>query len=394
MDKLAKLALLGESAKYDVCASSSATPKRFQNAEIGRTAPSGVCHSFTPDGRCVSLFKVLLSNQCEKDCLYCPNRAGRDVPRSRFAPEELADLFMEFYRRNYVEGLFLSSGVRHSTGRTMQELLETLEILRTRHRFGGYIHLKILPGAGEAEIERAVALSNRVSLNMEAPTALHLARLSRTKNFASEIMGGLSRIHRHLRDQPGVSHSTQFIVGAAQESDRDILDSTLRLYSSYGLKRAYFSTFQPVPGTPLDGITASPLVREHRLYQADFLYRYYGFRMDEMPYNSAGNLDLGIDPKQAFAELHPERFPLEINRASVAELLRIPGIGPRSAKRIVWLRRENRFRSVEDLARIGVVTKRALPFILVAGKKYSPPLGQAGRNRSSYSQASLWGDDA
>ena len=359
MDKLAKLALLGESAKYDVCASSSATPKRFQNAEIGRTAPSGVCHSFTPDGRCVSLFKVLLSNQCEKDCLYCPNRAGRDVPRSRFAPEELADLFMEFYRRNYVEGLFLSSGVRHSTGRTMQELLETLEILRTRHRFGGYIHLKILPGAGEAEIERAVALSNRVSLNMEAPTALHLARLSRTKNFASEIMGGLSRIHRHLRDQPGVSHSTQFIVGAAQESDRDILDSTLRLYSSYGLKRAYFSTFQPVPGTPLDGIAASPLVREHRLYQADFLYRYYGFRMDEMPYNPAGNLDLGIDPKQAFAELHPERFPLEINRASVAELLRIPGIGPRSAKKIVLLRRESRFRSVEDLARIGVDDRRA-----------------------------------
>jgi len=392
MDKLAKLALLGESAKYDVCASSSATPKRFQNAEIGRTAPSGVCHSFTPDGRCVSLFKVLLSNQCEKDCLYCPNRSGRDVPRSRFEPEELADLFMEFYRRNYVEGLFLSSGVRHSTGRTMQELLETLEILRTRHRFGGYIHLKILPGAGEAEVERAVALSNRVSLNMEAPTALHLARLSRTKNFASEIMGGLSRIHRHLRDQPGVSHSTQFIVGAAQESDRDILDSTLRLYSSYGLKRAYFSTFQPVPGTPLDGIVASPLVREHRLYQADFLYRYYGFRMDEMPYNPAGNLDLSIDPKQAFAELHPERFPMEINRASVPELLRIPGIGPRSAKKIVLLRRENRFRSVEDLARIGVVTKRALPYILVEGKKYSPPLGSLGRDRSSYSQTSLWGE--
>ena len=394
MDRLAKLALLGESAKYDVCASSSATPKRFQNAEIGRTAPSGVCHSFTPDGRCVSLFKVLLSNQCEKDCLYCPNRSARDVPRTSFAPEELASLFMEFYRRNYVEGLFLSSGVRHSTGRTMQELLETLEILRTRHRFGGYIHLKILPGAGEAEVERAVALSNRVSLNMEAPTAVHLARLSRTKNFAGEIMGGLSRIHRHLRDQPGVSHSTQFIVGAAEESDRDILDSTLRLYSSYGLKRAYFSTFQPVPGTPLDGITGSPLVREHRLYQADFLYRYYGFQMAEMPYNPAGNLDLDKDPKQAFAELHPERFPLEINRASLLELLRVPGIGPRSAKKIVWLRRENRFRSVEDLARIGVVTKRALPFILVAGKKYSPPLGQAGRNRSSYSQASLWGDDA
>jgi len=392
VDKLQKLALLGESAKYDVCASSSATPKKFADAAIGRTVPSGICHSFTPDGRCVSLFKVLMSNQCEKDCLYCPNRSGRDVPRTRFAPEELAGLFMEFYRRNYVEGLFLSSGVMHSTGQTMQQLLETLEILRFRYKFGGYIHLKILPGTGEAETERAVELANRVSLNMEAPSALHLARLSTSKNFATEIMGGMSRIHRHLRNQAGVSHSTQFIVGAAQESDRDILDSTVRLYSDYGLKRAYFSAFQPVPGTPLGEIAGAPLVREHRLYQADFLFRYYGFRMEELTYDPGGNLDLATDPKQAYAAQHPERFPLEINRATISELLRIPGIGPRSAKKIILLRRECSFRSVEDLKRIGVVTKRALPFILVQGKKFTPALSKAARNDVRHFQPSLWGD--
>ena len=389
MDKFEKLALLGESAKYDVCASSSASPKKFRDADIGRTVPSGICHSFTPDGRCVSLFKVLLSNQCEKDCLYCPNRAGRDVPRSRFAPDELAELFMEFYRRNYVEGLFLSSGVRHSTGRTMQELLETVEILRYRYKFGGYVHLKILPGADEAETEKAVELANRVSLNMEAPTAAHLARLSRTKNFAGEIMSGISRISRYVRKQSGVSHSTQFIVGAAQESDRDILDSSVRLYTGYGLKRAYFSTFQPVPGTPLDGIAGTPLLREHRLYQADFLYRYYGFQMNELTYDPVGNLDLSMDPKQAFALRHPELFPLEINRATLAELLRIPGIGPRSAKKIVGLRRESLFRAVEDLTRIGVVTKRALPFILVQGKQYSS-LPARSRCANGSVQTSLW----
>jgi len=393
LDKLEKLKLLGESAKYDVCASSSARPKKFLDAAIGQTVPSGVCHSFTPDGRCVSLFKVLLSNQCEKDCFYCPNRSARDVPRSRFEPEELAGLFMEFYRRNYVEGLFLSSGVHHSTNRTMQELLDTLEILRYRYRFGGYIHLKILPGAGEAETEKAVELANRVSLNMEAPSATYLSRLSRTKNFASEIMGGMSRIHRQVIRQPGVSHSTQFIIGPARESDQDILNSAVRLYKGYGLKRAYFSAFQPVPGTPLENVAGAPLIREHRLYQADFLFRYYGYAMEELAFDPAGNLDLEMDPKQAFALRHPELFPLEINRASLAELLRIPGIGPRSARKIVSLRREGAFRTVEELSRIGVVTRRALPFMLVQGKGYSAPVHlAAARNRKPCIQQSLWGD--
>lgn len=389
MDSLAKLTLLGESAKYDVCASSCATPKKFKDAVIGRTVPSGVCHSFTPDGRCVSLFKVLMSNKCEKDCFYCPNRAARDVPRSNFEPEELAGLFMEFYRRNYVEGLFLSSGVHHSTSRSMQELLDTVEILRTRYRFGGYVHLKILPGAGEAETEKACRLANRVSLNMEAPSAAHLAKLSRTKNFAAEIMGGMSRIHRHVLHQSGITHSTQFIVGAAQESDQDILSASTRLYQSYGLKRAYFSAFQPVPGTPLDGITGAPVLREHRLYQADFLFRYYGYNLGELAFDHGGNLDLTMDPKQAFALRHPELFPLEINRASMAELLRIPGIGPRSARKIISLRRETAFRSIEELSRIGVVTKRALPFMLLHGKSFFSPTNFFAA-RTNYTQPSLW----
>ena len=392
MDKLEKLKLLGESAKYDVCASSSAAPKKFKDAAIGHTVPSGICHSFTPDGRCVSLFKVLLSNQCEKDCFYCPNRSARDVPRSRFAPEELAELFMEFYRRNYVEGLFLSSGVHHSTGRTMQELLDTLEILRYRYKFGGYIHLKILPGAGEAETEKAVELANRVSLNMEAPSAAHLARLSKTKNYASEIMGGISRIHRHTMHKPGVSHSTQFIVGAARESDQDILGSASNLYASYGLKRAYFSSFQPVPGTPLEGIAGAPLVREHRLYQADFLFRFYGYKINDLAFDRGGNLDLAIDPKHAYALSHPELFPLDINRASLSELLRIPGIGPRSARKILLLRKESVFRAVEELTRIGVVTKRALPFMLLQGKSFASAVKTpARRSGSPFVQQSLWG---
>lgn len=393
MDKLDKLALLGESAKYDVCASSSAPLKKRAGTQTGRTVPSGVCHSFTPDGRCVSLFKVLLSNQCEKDCLYCPNRAGRDTPRSRFSPEELAGLFMEFYRRNYVEGLFLSSGVRHSTGRTMQELLDTLAILRTRYHYGGYIHLKILPGAGDAEIEAAVGMADRVSLNMEAPSAVHLARLSRTKNFAAEIMGGLSRIHRHILTHPGVSHSTQFIVGAARESDSDILDAAVRLYTGYGLKRAYFSTFQPVPGTPLDGMETVPLLREHRLYQADFLFRHYGFKREELVFDPAGNLSLETDPKQAYALQHPDLFPLEVNQASTAALLRVPGIGPRSARRIVALRREGDFRSAEELARVGVVTRRALPYLLIRGRQFAAGLSRGAPRAARHVQLSLWGID-
>lgn len=388
-----KLKLLGEGAKYDVCAATAARPGKHPRPAIGRTSPAGVCHSFTPDGRCISLFKVLLTNYCERDCAYCPNRAARDVPRTRFAADELAKLFMEFYRRNYVEGLFLSSGVWHSTARTMEEIIKVAEILRYHYRFGGYIHLKIIPGATPAEIEKAAALANRISLNMEAPTASHLARLSRTKQFAGELLSGMASIRDVLRHRQDTTHSTQYIVGAAGESDRDILLSVTRLYQEYELKRAYFSAFQPVAATPLATVKATPLIRENRLYQSDFLLRLYGFSFDDIVFDATGNLDLSLDPKLAYALHNPQLFPLEINKASYRELLKVPGIGPRSAAKIVQVRRAYRFSDPAQLKNIGVVTKRALAFLTVNGKYYGNRRLLQAPKREYYQQLSLWGDD-
>lgn len=389
---LDKLKILGEGAKYDVCASTASKVQKKGNWDIGAASPSGVCHSFTPDGRCISLFKVLLTNYCEKDCAYCPNRAGRDVARAKFAADELAGLFMDFYRRNYVEGLFLSSGVTHSTGHTMSEMLKVAELLRSRYKFGGYIHLKILPGASGSDVAAAIGFANRVSLNMEAPSAAHLARLSRTKSFDGEILDGLAKIRNHLKEQPGVSHSTQYIVGAAQEADRDILQSVTRLYGQYNLKRAYFSAFQPVDGTPLATIGQTPLIRENRLYQSDFLLRLYGFAYSDLVFEPNGNLDLELDPKLAFALKHPELFPLEINKASFNDLLKVPGLGPRSAAKIVRVRREHRLTQPAELKNAGLVLKRALSFITINGRFFGDRSKLAKPSRQNYTQLSLWGD--
>ncbi|WP_425058049.1 hypothetical protein SCACP_26910 [Sporomusa carbonis] len=389
---LDKLKILGEGAKYDVCASTAAKVQKPGVWNIGAASPSGVCHSFTPDGRCISLFKVLLTNYCEKDCAYCPNRAGRDVARAKFAADELAGLFMDFYRRNYVEGLFLSSGVTHSTGHTMSEMLKVAEILRNRYKFGGYIHLKILPGAADADVAAAIRFANRVSLNMEAPTANHLAKLSRTKSFTGEILDGMAKINNHLTEQPGVSHSTQYIVGAAQETDRDILQSVTTLYNRYNLRRAYFSAFQPVAGTPLAVARATPLIRENRLYQSDFLLRLYGFTYNDLVFDNNGNLDQELDPKLAFALAHPELFPLEINKASLNDLLKIPGLGPRSAAKIVRVRREHRLTQPAELKNAGVVVKRALSFITIDGRFFGDRSKLNKPDRQSYTQLSLWGD--
>lgn len=393
METLEKLKVLGEGAKYDVCASTATRTTKFKNAAMGDTRPAGVCHSFTPDGRCISLFKVLLSNYCEKDCAYCPNRAERDVPRTRFGADELANLFIDFYRRNYVEGLFLSSGVFHSTGHTMTEMIKVAEILRHRYRFGGYIHLKILPGSAEADIQAAAKLANRVSLNMEAPTQEHLAKLSKTKQFGSDIINGMSRINKILRQEDDVSHSTQYIVGAAGESDKDILGSVTDLYTNYSLRRAYFSAFQPVALTPLDIRTATPLLRENRLYQSDFLLRLYGFTFDDLVFNGTGNLYDDLDPKMAFALHRPELFPLEVNKASYQDLLKVPGIGPRSAARIVQVRKNYRLNDPAELRNAGVVIKRALSFLTISGRFYGSRKLLDKRNRENYQQLSLWGDD-
>ena len=392
MDTLDKLKLLGESAKYDVCASTATRGGKVKNAALGATRPAGVCHSFTPDGRCISLFKVLLSNHCEKDCAYCPNRADRDVRRARFAAEELAGLFIEFYRRNYVEGLFLSSGVFGSTSRTMGEILQVAELLRRKYRFGGYIHLKILPGATEAEISAAAALANRVSLNIEAPSAAHLARLSLTKNYEEDILSGMNRLHKVLDGRQDVTHSTQYIVGAAGETDQEILSSASGLYATRNLKRAYFSAFQPVDATPLDNAAATPLVRENRLYQSDFLLRLYGFRLEDLVFADSGNLYEDLDPKLAMALHRPDIFPLEINTAGYADLLKVPGIGPQSAAKVTAVRRRHRLYQPDELKNLGVVVKRALSFITINGRFFgSRPLLDKPQ-RPQYQQLSLWGD--
>lgn len=373
METLAKLKLLGEGAKYDICSTVN-----------GCNAP-GICQSFTPDGRCISLLRVLYSNECRYSCSYCPNRVQRDVPRASFTPDELATLFMEFYRRNYVAGLFLSSGVPHSPGATMDEMLTALEILRQKYNYTGYIHLKLIPGASHAQIARAVELAQRVSVNCETPDQVSLSRLSPNKDYPT-ILGVMDAVKK-LTNAEKARQSTQFLVGAAGERDRDILARALSFYDTYLMNRVYFSTFVPVPDTPFAQENRVPLLREHRLYQGDFLLRQYGFGLDELM-DETGNLPLDQDPKEAWAIRNPQLFPVEINRASRELLLKVPGIGPRSAWRIINTRRQFAIASVSELKNLGVVVKRAAPFITIRGKAVD-----SGRPVFSFQQLSLFGGD-
>ena len=358
MDTLAKLQILGEGAKYDICSTIN-----------GANGP-GVCQSFTPDGRCISLLRVLLTNECRRDCTYCPNQVSRDVARTEFAPEELANLFMDFYRRNYVSGLFLSSGVKDTADATMDKMLTVAELLRKKYRFGGYIHLKLIPGCSPGHIGRAVDLAQRVSVNCETPDGESLQLLSKTKDYTRDIIGTMETV-RTLTNTSQGRQSTQFMVGAAGERDQDILTRTLDFYQRYNMLRVYFSAYIPLmaPQGPV-----VPLVREQRLYQCDFLLRQYGFRLDELVFQD-GNLPLDQDPKQAWAQFHPELFPLDVNKATRGQLLRVPGIGPRSAHRIIQVRREHALSSAAELKNLGVVLKRAAPFLLARGKSLAPQRG-------------------
>ncbi|SES86307.1 putative DNA modification/repair radical SAM protein [Anaerobranca gottschalkii] len=369
MDSFQKLIILGTAAKYDVCASTS-TPnsKKFAPSGLGRTTVHGVCHSFTPDGRCISLLKVLLTNYCQKDCAYCPNRKDRDIQRTSFSPEELAKVFMEFYKRNYVEGLFLSSGIKKDTHTTMDELIKTIEILRYKYQYNGYIHLKILPGAKDEHIETACKLANRVSINCETPDETYLSKLSKLKSFEKDILSPMATIKKYL-SKYNSSQSTQFIVGAAGERDFDILARVNNLYQNYGIKRAYFSAFTPIINTPLEKEKQTPLTRENRLYQSDFLLRLYGFKLEDLPFEK-GFLPDNLDPKLAFALKNLHLFPIEINKAPLRDLLKVPGIGPISGKRIIALRREFTITNPQMLKNLGVVLKRALPFLTFQGKCY------------------------
>jgi predicted DNA-binding helix-hairpin-helix protein len=324
--------------------------------------------------------KILLSNACERDCGYCANRAGRDVRRVSFRPDELAALFDQMQQARLVRGLFLSSGVCGSPARTMEREIATVELLRGNYSFQGYVHLKLMPGVDRATVERAMELADRVSLNLEAPNPERLARLTGKKDFYHELLTPLRWVHEiKQRREPGIlasGHSTQFVVGASGESDREILSLVEELYGESHLTRAYYSAFKPVPDTPLQDQPATSPVREHRLYQSDFLLRYYGFTMEDLVFDDQGHLPLDTDPKTLAALHKPDRFPLEVNTASRRELLRVPGIGPQSAERIVGLRRQGPLRSLKDLRRSGAATKRAAPFVLLNGSRpvFQPPL--------------------
>lgn len=378
---LEKLRILGESAKYDICASSSCRlsgnidifKQNVPEDRIGNLTTGGICHSYTPDGRCVSLFKVLLSNYCEKNCLYCPNRKDSPVRRAKFGKDELAKIFIDLYSGNFVEGLFLSSAVHCSVDHAMTEMLDVCSLIRTKYRFAGYIHLKILPGVSDAHIESAMTLATRVSLNLEAPNADYLKVIAPEKDFHGEIISRLESINRNIMNgnRPNAGYTTQLIVGAAGEHDKDIMRTIGYLYRKKNLRRAYFSAFIPQSDTPFAENASIPLKRENRLYQADWLLRFYDFDVTELPFDASGDLPLDKDPKRAWAEANPARFPVEINRVSYDELLRVPGIGQISARRIVKARRECRITDPAMLKRMGVVMKNAQPFILVDGKK--PP---------------------
>jgi predicted DNA-binding helix-hairpin-helix protein len=318
----------------------------------------------------VRLLKVLQTNVCTKDCQYCENRASRDVPRESFSPEELAKFFISLHRAGKAGGLFLSSGVAGNADRVMARMTATAEILRRRHRFRGYIHMKVLPGSSRAAVERAAQLADRISINIEAPGPERLGRIAREKDFRTELLPQTEWIRQAVSD-PGTrakSHTTQFVVGASGESDREILRWTDWLYRERGLYRAYFSAYEvPDEHTRLEAPPA-PLLREHRLYQSDFLLRKYGFSLDELVFEETGDLSLAVDPKERWAQRHPEAFPVEIMTAPREALLRVPGLGPVSVKRICSWRRQGSVLAPEDLRKAGLLLKKAAPYLLLRGR--------------------------
>ena len=376
-----KLTILADSAKYDVACTSSGASRTARPGTVGSCYAPGCCHAFTADGRCVSLLKVLMSNCCSFDCGYCVNRRSNDIPRATIAPRELAELTMEFYRRNYIEGLFLSSAVLGTPDYTTERMLAVLRLLRGEYRFGGYIHAKAIPGTSPELLQQLGYLADRLSVNVELPSERSLNLLAPDKGRHSifrpmkqiAVSGAASReeltLNRHAPKFAPAGQSTQMIVGASPETDYHILKLTEGMYQKYGLKRVFYSAYIPVAeDTRLPALdTKPPLLREHRLYQADWLLRYYHFSARERLTEDEPNFDPYLDPKCTWAVRHPEFFPVEVNTASRAELLRVPGIGPKSALRIVEARRVQSL-GMAELKRMGVVLKRAQYFITCKGK--------------------------
>ena len=373
---LDKLKILAESAKYDVSCASSGTSRSHKKGQIGSAEGWGICHSFAEDGRCISLLKIMLTNNCIYDCAYCINRRSNDLPRATFSVTELVNLTIEFYRRNYIEGLFLSSGVVRNPDYTMERLVKVVKDLRQVYRFNGYIHLKSIPGASQELDNEAGLYADRMSVNIEIPNEQSLQLLAPEKDFQSVftpmryIQQGMlqsaeeRKKYRHAPHFVPAGQSTQMIVGATSDSDKDILHLTSALYKRPSMKRVYYSGFVPVNGydNRLPALKQPPLVRENRLYQADWLLRFYNFKVDEIVDDSYPDLDLEIDPKLAWALRHPEAFPVDINRADYEMLLRVPGLGVKSAKMILTARRYSRL-GTSHLKQIGVVLKKAQYFI-------------------------------
>ena len=423
-----KLAILADAAKYDVACTSSGVDRKGKKGYLGNSVAAGVCHSFAADGRCISLLKILMTNHCIYDCKYCINRCSNEVERATFSPDEICTLTMEFYRRNYIEGLFLSSGIIRSPGHTMEKMCETLWLLRNKYKFNGYIHMKAIPGAPDELLTLAGYLADRISINLELPTKESLEKLAPNKNFRTILnpMGKLtdsiaahrlaigkdarmerstgnqylenSIFHTHkledsmaMRNQtlPAVARedsmkrpfapagqSTQMIIGASGETDFELMRTTQQLYRSYDLKRVFFSAYVPLnedAALPALG-TPPPLLREHRLYQADWLLRFYGFQAEELLSEEKPNFHTELDPKCDWAIRHLNRFPVEVMKAPYDMLLRVPGIGPTGAKRIVQARRHGML-NYEMLKQMGIVLKRAHYFITCGGRMmYKIPL--------------------
>ncbi len=370
-----KLEILADAAKYDASCASSGAKRDGNGKGVGHSDGEGICHSYTPDGRCISLLKILLTNYCTYDCVFCVNRVSSDVRRARFSPQEVVDLTINFYKRNYIEGLFLSSGIIQSPDYTMEQLIEVARKLREEHAFGGYIHLKAIPGASEALLKRAGELADRLSANMELPTQSDLVQLAPDKKV-DVIEGTMSQIaersaesvedRKRTRTAPKFApagQSTQLVVGATPSTDQQILATASHLYGSYGLRRIYYSGFSPFPqGDARLPLRPAPLVREHRLYQADWLMRYYGFKGEELTTPDQPNLDLTRDPKLTWALAHREFFPVDVNRATREALLRVPGIGYRNVDRILRIRQYHPL-SLEDLRKLNVRLKTVSPFV-------------------------------
>ncbi|MDR1695279.1 MAG: putative DNA modification/repair radical SAM protein [Endomicrobium sp.] len=384
MDIFEKLSILGAAAKYDVACTSSGTEQNScETGGMGSKVPCGICHTFAADGRCVSLLKVLLTNVCVYDCKYCFNRKSNDIKRTMFLPEELADLTIQFYKRNYIEGLFLSSGVIKNPDYTCELMIKTLSILRHTHRFNGYIHAKAIPGADGKLLRQLGLLADRMSVNIEMPSQNSLQLLAPDKsknsifapmNFIKENISENTKeltVYKKVQKFVPAGQSTQMIIGATPETDNHILKLTENLYKKYKLKRVFFSAYTPVLSDKLLPSVdfKPPLLREHRLYQADWLMRYYNFSADEILDEKTPNFNPFIDPKCNWAVNHPEFFPVEVNKASKDELLRVPGIGVRSALKIIAARRYSAL-DFDALKKLGVVLKRAKYFIVCRGKQF------------------------